>query len=170
MKFSAQRLRYVPIMKYRIDMADFRGATITGSIPVTEKVLNELANEQVSDRSGRIQQFDIQVGRDNYLQVGVKVKVGPFSKWFRPELVVAPSAQAHRLVLSLASHQYAGLLWIAELFARERLPQGFSVQSGQMVFDFAAMPAIARYVAYLQSLQITTQRGTVFLSFHVRMN
>ena len=169
MKFSAQRLRYVPIMKYRIDMADFRGATITGSIPVTEKVLNELANEQVSDRSA------VSSSSTFKLAATITCKWASRSKLVHSQSGSVPSwlwrlPRKPTGLCSLWPLTIRGLLWIAELFARERLPQGFIVQGGQMVFDFAAMPAIARYVAYLQSLQITTQRGTVFLSFHVRMN
>jgi hypothetical protein len=153
-----------------LKLAAFQGASASGSIPLTEKVLNELANAQASGRSGRIQQLDIQIGRDNYLQIGIKVKVGPFSRWFRPELTIASSVQDRRVVLSVASPQYAGLLWLADLLIKERLPQGLSVRGKDLILDLAAVPVLAAYMAYLRSLQITTQRGSLLLSFQVRID
>ena len=157
-------------MRPSIKLAEFQGASVSGSVPITEKVLNEFANLYLSERSGRIEQVDIQIGRDNWLQAGVRIKIGPFSKWFRPELVLEPPAQAHKLVLSIASPKYAGFLWIADLLAKERLPQGLTIQGARMILDFAAIPDTAPYIAHLQSLRITTQRGTIFLSFHLRIN
>ena len=94
-------------MAASIDLAQFRGTIISGSIPVTEKLLNEVANSLVSERQGRVRQVDIQIGRDNYVQAGVKVKVGPFHKWFRPELVVSSSTQSGRVVLEIVTPGYA---------------------------------------------------------------
>jgi hypothetical protein len=153
-----------------LKLAAFQGASASGSIPLTEKVLNELANAQASGRSGRIQQLDIQIGRDNYLQIGIKVRVGPFSRWFRPELTIASSVQDRRVVLSVASPQYAGLLWLADLLIKERLPQGLSVRGKDLTLDLTAVPVLAAYMAYLRSLQITTQRGSLLLSFQVRID
>jgi hypothetical protein len=153
-----------------LKLAAFQGASASGSIPLTERVLNELANARVSGRSGRIQQLDIQIGRDNYLQIGVKVKVGPFSRWFRPELTIASSVQDRRVVLSVASPQYAGLLWLADLLIKERLPQGLAVRGKDLILDLAAVPVLTAYMAYLRSLQITTERGSLLLSFQVRID
>jgi hypothetical protein len=153
-----------------IDPAAFQGASASGTIPLTEKVLNELANASLAERPGRIQQFEIQIGRDNYLQAGVNVRVGPFSKWFRPELAVAPSMQRNRVVISVVSPQYAGLLWIADLLIRERLPKGLSVQGRDLIVDVAALSGIARYAGYLHSLQIRTERGVLLLSFEARVD
>jgi hypothetical protein len=153
-----------------LELAAFQGASASGSIPLTERVLNELANARVSGRSGRIQQLDIQIGRDNYLQIGVKVKVGPFSRWFRPELTIASSVQDRRVVLSVASPQYAGLLWLADLLIKERLPQGLAVRGKDLILDLAAVPVLTAYMAYLRSLQITTERGSLLLSFQVRID
>jgi hypothetical protein len=151
-------------------LADFHGAAASGSIPLTEKVLNEIANTYISGNSGRIQQVDIQIGRDNYLQAGVKVKAGFFSKWFRPELRIAPSVRDGRLVLSMASQRYAGLLSLADLLIKDRLPQGLHVRGKDLILDLAAIPAIAEYVACLRSLQITTGRGSLLLSFQIEVN
>jgi hypothetical protein len=157
-------------MRPSIGLEQLQGASVSGSVPLTERVLNELANRQVSERTGRIQQIDIQIGRDNYLQVGVKVSVGPFSKWFRPELAIAPSMQRHRLVISIVSPQYANLAWIAGLLSKELLPQGITVQGRDLILDFAAVPALAQYAAYLRALHITTQRGIILLSFEARID
>ena len=75
--------------------------------------------------------MDISIGRDNYIQAGVKVKVGPFHKWFRPELVVSSSTQSGRVVLEIVTPGYAGLLWIGD-WLKERLLRAF--QLGNDVF------------------------------------
>ena len=153
------------------DLADLRGASVRGTVPIPETFLNEAANEQVRARRGRIKQFDIQVGTDNYLQIGVQVSVGPFTKWFRPEVIV--SAEAPVILVTVASSEYAGLMWLAELFAKELLPQGVRISGRQVILDLRDTPNLAPYrnlLAYLKMLRISTRRGTVVIVFEGRID
>ncbi len=153
------------------DLADLRGASIRATIPIPETFLNEAANEQVRARRGRIKQFDIQVGTDNYLQIGVQVSVGPFTKWFRPEVIV--SAEPPVILVTVASSEYGGLMWLAELFAKELLPQGVRISGRQVILDLRETPNLAPYrnlLGYVKALRISTRRGTVVIVLEGRID
>jgi len=149
------------------DFADLAGAEVRGTIPLTEAVLNEAANHAIARQGGRIKRVDLQVGTENHLEVGVQVSVGPFSKWFRPELVVGqrllPGSQT--LVISLASSKYAGVIWLVELFAKQMVPEGVTIRGGDVFIDLSGLP----HTRHLRSLDITTRRGTLFIAFELRI-
>jgi hypothetical protein len=150
------------------------GTRIVGTIPITEKVLNDAANQTIAARGGRIRAFEIQIGADNYLQVGVNVAIGPISKWFRPELVVEPrfSAESPTIVLTVASSGYAGLMWLAELFAKEYVPQGLTITGRQLTLDLASLPPLAPYrqlLRHLKSVEMTSTPGRLSISFEIRI-
>jgi hypothetical protein len=152
---------------------DIRGTQIAATIPITEHLLNEIAAGGISQTRGRIQQFDIQIGSDNYLQIGMKVAVGPFSKWFRPELVVSARAQPPVLVLTLASREYSGLIWLAELFAKEVIPRGLSIRGSQVVVELDSIPPLVPYreiLRHLTALDATTSRGIMRITFQAKID
>lgn len=153
------------------NLADLHGASLTGTIPVPEKVLTAAANDAIAARPGRIKQFDIQVGTDNYLQIGVQVSVGPFTKWFRPEVIV--TAEAPVVTFTIASSEYASMMWIAELFAKELLPRGVRLSGRQVALDLRDVPQLSPYrrlLAYLKELRVSTRRGTLVAVFDVRID
>ena len=98
---------------------------------------------KIAERPGRIKQFDIQVGAENYLQLGIQVAVGPFTKWFRPEVIVTTETPV--ILFTLASREYAGLMWLAELFAKEILPSGVRINGNQITLDLREAPQLAPY-------------------------
>ena len=152
---------------------DVRGARVTGSIPITEKALNEDVAQRVSATRGRIQQVAIQIGSDNYLEMGIKVAVGPFAKWFRPEVTLRAEAQPALIVVTLASREYAPLMWLVELFAQELFPRGLTIRDQQIIVNIAELPAIAEYkelLRYLKKLDVSSTRGTLSLLFDVEIN
>ena len=151
------------------DLAEFQGANASGSIPITEGLLNDVANALLSNRPGRIRQIAIQIGRDNYLQVGVQVKVGPFHKWFRPELVVSATEPPGYIVLEIATPEYAGFLRIGDLI-KGRLPRGLTIQNRRLVFDLSAIPDFGQFSRHLRRLQITSVRGSLLVSFELRID
>lgn len=149
------------------DFADLAGAEVRGTIPLTESILNEAANHAVTRQGGRIKRIDLQVGTENHLEAGFQVSVGPFSKWFRPELVIGerllPGSQT--LVVSLASPKYAGLMWLVELFARQVMPEAVTIRGGDIFVDLATLP----HARHLRSLEITTARGVLSIAFELRI-
>ncbi|HYI94903.1 MAG TPA: hypothetical protein VEX68_15270 [Bryobacteraceae bacterium] len=152
---------------------DIRGARINGAIPVTEKALNEAVSSRISAAHGRIQQVGIQIGSDNYLEMGIKVAVGPFSKWFRPEVTLRAQAQPALIVVTLASREYAPLMWLVELFAKELFPKGLTIRDQQIVVNIAELPAIAEYnelLGYLKKLDISSGPGAMSLLFEIEIN
>jgi hypothetical protein len=151
------------------DLAEFQGATASGSIPINERLLNDLANAVLSNHPGRIRQVAIQIGRDNYLQVGVQVKVGPFNKWFRPEFVVSSTDPPGYVVLEIATPEYAGFLWIGDVI-KGRLPRGLTIQNRRLVLDLSAIPDFGQFARHLRRLQITSVRGSLLVSFELRID
>jgi hypothetical protein len=152
---------------------DVRGARIAGTIPVNEKVLNEAASRRIFQTRGRIQQFDIQIGTGNYLQVGMKVAVGPFSKWFRPEVTVAAQAQPALLAVTLASREYAALMWLVELFAKELFPRGLTIRGKQVIVDIGALPAFEQYkdlLPYIKKFDISSTRGVLAIAVEISID
>lgn len=152
------------------DLALLEGTEIRGSIPLPERVLTEMANQRIAARPGRIKQFDIQVGSDSYLQIGVRASIGPFTRWFRPEMIV--SADSPVIYFKLASPEYAGLMWLAELFARELLPKGVRIEGRQIRLDLRDVPQLAPYrnlLAHLRSLEVSSTRGTLVAGFDFRI-
>ena len=151
------------------NLADFEGTTASGSIPISERLLNEVASALLSNRPGRIQQITIQIGRDNYLQVGVQVKVGPFKKWFRPELLVSSTDPPGYVVLEIATPEYAGFVWIGDLI-KGRLPRGLTIQNRCLVFELSAIPDFGQFARHLRRFQITSVRGSLLVSFELRID
>ena len=84
-----------------------QSASVKGSVPITERVLNEVANQAIAAKPGRVKQFDIQIGTENYLEAGVRVSIGPITKWFRPEIVVTAAASV--ITFTLASREYGSV-------------------------------------------------------------
>ena len=152
---------------------DVRGTRVTGSIPITEKALNEAVSGRVSATPGRIQQVEIQIGSDNYLEMGIKVAVGPFSKWFRPEVTLQAQAQPALILITLASREYAPLMWLVELFAKELFPKGLTIRDQQIIVNIAELPAMAEYkelLRYVKRLDISSTRGALTLLFDVKID
>jgi hypothetical protein len=153
------------------NLADLSGAKIKGSIPLGEKILNDIANQQIAERPGRIKHFDIQVGAENYLQLGIQVAVGPFTKWFRPEVIVTTETPV--ILFTLASREYAGLMWLAELFAKEVLPSGVRINGNQVTLDLREAPQLAPYrklLSYLKALRVSSRTGTLVIEFDYRID
>jgi len=153
------------------NLADLNGTYVTGSLPVPEKVLNDIANAKIAERPGRIKQFAIQVGADNYVQLGIRVSVGPFTKWFRPEVIVTTETPV--ILFTIASPEYAGLMWLAELFARELLPSGVRIDGRQITLDLREVPQVAPYrraLSYLKTLRVSTRPGTLMVGFEFRID
>jgi len=152
---------------------DVRGARMSGAIPITEKALNEAVSSRISVARGRIRQVEIQIGSDNHLEMGIKVAVGPFSKWFRPEVTLRAQAQPALIIVTLASREYAPLMWLVELFAKEVFPKGLAIRDQQFIVNIAELPAIAEYkdlLRYLKRLDISSTRGAMSLLFDLEIN
>jgi len=145
-----------------------QSASVKGSVPITERVLNEVANQAIAAKPGRVKQFDIQIGTENYLEAGVRVSIGPITKWFRPEIVVTAAASV--ITFTLASREYGSVMWLAELFAKERLPAGVRINGRQITLDLRDVPQLAAFRSLLNGLtftSITTRKGTMVVDFEL---
>ena len=158
------------------NLADVRGTHIVGTLPVREDVLNTALTRQLASRRGRIQQMEIRIRDNNRLEVAVRVAVGPFARWFRPELILNEQAiwsQSPMVIITFASAQYGAFISLIEPFAKELLPGGFYVKGRQIAIDFAGIPQAAKYRSHFQhlkELKLRTVAGKLSISFEVRVD
>ena len=154
-------------------LSDIRGTRIAGRVPVREDAVNAAANAELSNRNGRIQALQLKIHEGNRLELGLKVSVGPFARWFRPELIVTERAiwpQGPIIILTFASAQYNALLWVLEIFAKEFLPAGVHIKDRQMAVDISAVPQLApyrQYLPYIKQLTISTSARILTVHFEV---
>lgn len=154
------------------EFADVQGTRIAATIPITESVLNGAANSKLRTQRGPVREVEIQIGSENYLQIGVKATAGPFTKWFRPEVIIERQSTPPTMVLTLASAGYAGVLWLVDLLAKEFLPGGIVIRGRQIVVDLAALLADTEYRSiprYIRKLNIETSKGKLFLHFELEI-
>lgn len=157
------------------NLAAFEGAQLEGTIPVRESFLIPPFQEAIAKRRGRVKEIDLRIGADNLLQFGVRVAVGPFTKWFRPQMIIRPQLMTPHgptLVLTIASSEYLGLMWIAQVFASEFFPRGVAIDGRQISVDLAAMiPAgpARNLLPYLRNLTARTVPGVILIGFELKV-
>ncbi|HYP05159.1 MAG TPA: hypothetical protein VER03_02905, partial [Bryobacteraceae bacterium] len=109
------------------------------------------------------------------IEFGVQIAVGPFTKWFRPQMIVGPrmlTPEGPTLVFTVASSEYVGLMWIAQVFASEFFPRGVVIDGRQIRVDLAAMvpPGAARnLLPHLRDLSARTAPGVVLIGFDLKV-
>jgi hypothetical protein len=155
---------------------DVRGARIAGTIPIRQHLINEALNTGLQQRRGRIQQIDVRIATGNRIELGMRVAVGPFAKWLRPmfltELRAIPG-RGPELTLTVASPEYASLMWLVQAFAGQMFPVGMRVDGRRVTVDVAAMPQAAPYRMLLQNLkscEVATGPGVLAIAFDLRID
>jgi hypothetical protein len=155
------------------DLSDIRGARATGAIPINERLVNAALNESAR---GPIQEFDIRIGDNNRLQAGVRVAVGPFSKWFRPDVQLDPQGMwggSPGLLFTISAGHYAAIGRLVEIFARGALPPGVQIGNNRVAIDIGAMPQAAAYrhfFRHIKRLQFTTRPGVIWADLELRVD
>jgi hypothetical protein len=154
------------------EYSDLQGTRIAATIPITESVLNTAANSKLGTQRGPVRAVDIQIGNQNYLEIGLKTAAGPFTKWFRPEVIIERQSVPPTIVLTFASAGYAGALRIVDLLAKEFLPGGIVIRGRQIVVDLAAILANTEYrsiARHIRSLDIETTKGKLVLHLELEI-
>jgi hypothetical protein len=155
------------------DLSDVQGAQATGAVPITESLINTALNQAPR---GPIQEFDIRIGDNNRLQAGVRVSIGPFSKWFRPELVLDEQAMwgdSPGLLFTISDAHYGAVGRIFETFARGALPPGVQIGNNKVAVDLGAMPQAAAYrhlFRHIKRLRLITRPGVIWADFELRVD
>ena len=146
-----------------------------GTIPVRESVINEAMHQAVSSRRGRVKDVEIRIQPDNIIECGVQIGVGPFAKWFRPRFILSAQTIADRgpvFVLTVASTEYLGLMWIAQVFAAEYFPTAIQLDGRQIVVDLAALPQAEQgrpILRFLRGLDVHTAQGIARIDFALKV-
>jgi hypothetical protein len=154
---------------------DIRGAHVAGTLPISEDLINAALNEEIQAPHGPVQQFEVRIGENNRLQVGLRVAVGPFSKWFRPELHVDPQAldgQTPVIRFIIASSHYGILVGLIERLSKGKLPMGVRIENQRISIDLGSVPQTAAYRQFFQHLKqlvITTRSGVISIDFEAKV-
>jgi hypothetical protein len=157
------------------DLEDFQGARVTGTVPVTERLINTSLDDALRRKPGRIDQIEIRILSDNRLQLGVHLVIGPFTKWFRPELILDSQAlwsNAPVLVFTISESHYGALARLIETFASGALPPGVYIRNKQVVIDFRSVPQTqdySRLFKHMRRLQITTEPQVLRIDFELQV-
>jgi hypothetical protein len=158
------------------NLTAFEGAQVEGTIPVRQSLLNEALQQSTASGRGRVKQIELRIGANNVLECGVRIAVGPFAKWFRPQVILTPQIVTDKgpiVVLTVASGEYVGLMWIAQIFATEYFPRGFSIDGRQIAVDLAAIPQMAPVrpiLRFLRNLTVRTTPGLLLIDFDLKVN
>jgi hypothetical protein len=154
-----------------LNFDDVRGARVTGRLPVPAGQVNAALSGVIRRRQGRITQVNVEIRENNCLAIGLKVAIGPFWKWLRPELKIERRGiwdGSPVVILELSSARYGALSSIIEIFAKELLPAGVRIAGRQIVIDLLSIPRMAAYRPYLEhlkDLQMTTEQGRLWIDF-----
>lgn len=157
------------------DLEDFQGAHVTGTIPVTEHLINAALRDALFRRSGRIDEIEVRILQGNRLQFGVRVTIGPFTKWFRPELIVDSEAlwsDAPILLFTITKSHYGAAARLIETFAAGALPPGVYISNNQVVVDFRSLPWTQNYsrlFKHLKRLQVATEPQVIWIDFELQV-
>ena len=158
------------------NLAAFEGAQITGTIPIRQSLLNDGLKQATAKSRGRVKEIELRIGSNNLIECGVRIAVGPFAKWFRPQMILTPQILTKSgavVVLTVASNEYLGLMWIAQVFAAEFFPRGVTIDGRQITLDLAAIPQMAAMrsvLRHLRNLSARTTPGVIVMDFDLKVN
>jgi hypothetical protein len=151
------------------------GAHASGIVPLKEAVINELVNLPLRIRPSRIQQIEVRLGDGNRMQIGLKVAIGPFTRWFRPEVILDRQAlwsNGPGVLLRIVSSQYGALSRIVELLGKGALPPGVHLGSNQVAVEFAALPQASPFhelLRFISRLDLKTSPGVLLIDFELKV-
>jgi hypothetical protein len=158
------------------DFSDLKGTHIAGALPISQAAINAALREQIAKRRSPIQELHVTIYGSNRLQIGIKVGVGPFTKWFRPELTVAEQAVwsgSPMMLFTITSAHYGPIAWLIELLGKKALPAGVLMRGREVTIDFAVLPQTSRFREYFQHIKqidITTSLEKLLLQVEVRID
>jgi hypothetical protein len=162
------RFMQLVMRQHAAGFPDARGATATLTLPVSDKLLNEIVAESLP-RSRHIRDLQLHAQPGN--RIGVRLKLGSAS--FLPPInltlviVEQPDLPASPvLVLRL---EMGGLLALASTALRflDALPAGVRVENDRLHVNLAELLAERRldsWLEYIKELNVSTDEGTLIVS------
>lgn len=148
----------------------FRGTRISGSIPVPEPLINDLAREK-SPRNARVERITFLPG--NRVVVDLSVQITIFRKAIQIELILPEMVDvAENPVFPVRVMGSIALLGtIAN--ALGQLPQGVTINGGIVSVNlrtFLQKDGNADLLNYLRRLTFVSDRGVLFVGFAVKVD
>lgn len=168
------RVRRVFELLQTTGLRDIAGARLTGTLPISEKLLNELVAASIP-ANGRVKEATIHPESGNRFSVRAKLAgpafLPPVSMTLtidrQPELPASP-----QLVLKMSG--LPGLMSFAgaAFSINDMMPPGVTLHGDRVVIDLGEM--LARYglrdwLTYAERLRIITEEGRLTLDFDLRV-
>jgi len=152
---------------------DVRGAQAAITLPISERLLNELLAETIP-RSVPV--TDLRVTPEAGDRFVVRFRVGSSSLVPRLKIVLAIEAQPDlpALPILVLRLETTGLMMLAGPVLRlfNALPDGITVKDDRIHVDLRALAerrGMAPYLDYLDQLRVNTLGGAVVLTVHARI-
>lgn len=157
------------------DFADLRGARVSGTVPVRERLLNEAVQERLAAQRSRVQRLQLRIREGGRVQIEMDISLGIFTQTLRPELQVGVVAVSPAPVLSLVftTSGYSGIVSLIQQFAPGLLPPGVAIRGNRILIDLGAVPQAAPmrpFWQHLKSLALDTLPGVLVVRFEVQID
>ena len=157
--------------------ADFPGAVVTGTLPLTEQVLNDIVAETVLKKNGPIKRFHVAVLPANRLVLDLTIEKWLFTPQFQvtldvDKMVNFPADPVLRLRLAHVEGPFAGLV---EPVLNIIVPDGTGVRvSGRLIeIDLGALlrkGGQGYLIPLVKLLHLSTKQGRAEIDFALKVD
>ncbi len=148
--------------------ADLRGATATVTLPVADRLLNEVIAEQLP-ASGRIREVRLHARDGNRVDVRIKIGDGVFPPPVNLSVAIERQPQLPASPVLVLRLQLGGFLSMmgAVMGFLDHLPPGIRVERDLVYVDLAALLAergLRSWLDYVDEMVVTTVEGAVLVA------
>lgn len=148
---------------------DFAGTRVTVSIPVSDRLVTTLANENMP-ASGPVREIEVRAHEGNHLSVRVRLRRPAMMPPIPVNLTIVQQPSLPQApVVGLRLSAPGALLALAGSAARffNVLPPGVQMDGDRITVNLRAMleqRGLGEVLDYLESLEMTTEDGRIILS------
>lgn len=152
---------------------DLRGAEASVTLPVSEKLLNELVAEWLP-RSGSVRELEVHPKPDNRFAVRARLGAVSFLPPVNMTVVIDRQAELPASPVLVLRLEMGGLLSLAGPALRflDALPPGIRIDNDRVYLDLATLletRGLSQVMEHLEQLHVNTAEGTVILSVRARI-
>ena len=151
--------------------ADIKGARLSLSIPIGERLLNELVTASLPASAG-VRELTIQPRSSNSLQVRARVSKLDFLPPLTVTLDIDQQARLPDTPLGLRLRTFPGLAAMAGPLLSQKAPPGIRLDGDRLIVDVRLLLERAGYadlVPLIERLHVTTEEGRLVLELDGRV-
>lgn len=154
--------------------ADLRGAEAAFSVPVSERLLNDVLSH-ILPRYGAVRDLYVSPESGDRFQVRVSLASPSFLPAIRLRITIDAQPELPTPAVLVLRPERIGLLTLAGPILRlmNALPDGVAVRDDRIYVDLRTMlerHRLAQYLEYVTELRITTVEGAVVVSVRGRLS